>query len=46
MDQIVDQKYWDHARNDALTICHGELIAAAQQTYSNAVKMVASVSFK
>ena len=32
MDQIVDQKCQDHARNDALTICHGELFAAAHAT--------------
>ena len=46
MDQIVEQKIYECARNETLTQRQGELVAAAQQTFNNAVKMTAGVSFK
>jgi len=46
MDQIVEQKCQEHARNEALTQHQGELIAVAQQTFNNTIKISAGVSFK
>ena len=43
MDQIIEQKICEHARNKALTQRQGELVAAAQQTFNNAVKMTSGV---